>query len=356
MNHNSSSIPAHLIEPSEPARTPAGAAPLRRAHSVRRTSSLDVVWPDNDFESPMHFMGRARDMYTAESLDQWQVLAEDRLSAEISRDRVIAQIATQPPRDYVEALVGVRGGGRLREALNQALPEPSEAEAPLYLLIDDLAGSSLVAVWAWTQWVDMWSKNFGRDLKAESGALPSMEGICIGYRPGASSLNPDGTPKVTQNATLVPPLRNPDDPDGWHDLPNPGGVHFRRARRIDVWREQNRIQIESTFQDSAHCPDGGRRAIHEYSLRASADPQTFRLLDIEATPQTLPYTSCLAAPGNTHKLLGTPLNTLRHKVLEQLPRAAGCTHLNDALRALAEVPTLIAALDQRTALTDSLHH
>lgn len=355
MNHNSNTIPAHLIEPAEPARTPAGPAPRRRAYSVRRTSSLDVVWPANDFESPMHFMGRARDMYTAGSRDQYQILAEDSLSAQISRDRVIEQITTQPERDYVDALVGVRGGGRLREALNTALPQRSDTETPLYLLIDDLAGSSLVAVWAWTQWVDMWSKNFGRDLKAESGTRPSMEGICIGYRPGASSLNVDGTPKITQNATVVPPLRNPDDPDGWHALPEPGGVHFRRARRIDVWREQGRILIDSSFQDSARCPDGRRRAIHEYTVRASADPHTFELLDIDAIAQTLPYTSCLAAPGNTHKLLGTPLNTLRHKVLEQLSRAEGCTHLNDALRALAEVPILIAALDQRTTLTDSPH-
>lgn len=354
MNHNSNAIPAHLIEPAEPARTPAGPAPRRRAHSMRRTSSLDVVWPGNEFDTPMHFTGRARDVYTPASPDELQVVAENGLSARISRDRIIEQISTQPPRDYVEALVGVRGGGRLREALNNALPHPNEAKAPLYLLIDDLAGSSLVAIWAWTQWVDMWSQNFGRDLKAERGTLPSMEGICIGYRPGASSLNDDGTPRITQNATLVPPLRNPDDPDGWHTLPEPGGVHFRRARRIDVWREHDRVQIESTFQDSAHCPDGSRRAIHEYTVRASADSNTLELLDIEAIPQTLPYTSCLAAPGNTHKLLGLPLNTLRHEVLEHLSRAEGCTHLNDALRALAEVPVLLAALDRQEATPGSL--
>lgn len=346
MNHNSNTVPAHLIEPAELARTPAGPAPLRRPHSVRRTSSLDVVWPGNEFNSAMQFTGRARDAYTPRSGSDLQVLAEDSLSARISRERIIEQISTQPSRDYVAALVGVRGGGRLREALNQALPSPQEAEAPLYLLIDDLAGASLVAIWAWTQWVDMWSQNFGRDLKAESGALPSMEGICIGYRPGASSLNPDGTPKITQNATQVPPLLNPDDPDGWHDLPEPDGVHFRRARRIDVWRDDDRVRIESTFQDSAHCPDGSRRAIHEYTVRASAHPQTLEVLDIEAMPQTLPYTSCLAAPGNTHKLHGLPLRDLRHKVLDHLARAEGCTHLNDALRALAEVPVLLQALDR----------
>lgn len=348
MNHNSNGIPAHLIEPAEPAHTPAGPAPLRRAHSVRRTSSLDATWPEKDFNTAMRFVGRARDVYTPSSPDKLQVLTEDQLSAQVSRDRVIEQIAAQPPRDYVEALVGVRGGGRLREALNNALPHPEQAEAPLYLLIDDLAGSSLVAIWAWTPWGDMWSKNFGRDLKAENGQLPSMEGVCIGYRPGSSALNPDGTPQITHNITVVPPLPHPQDSSGWHPLPEPGGVHFRRARRIDVWREDGLIRIDSGFQDSAHCPDGKRRAIHEYTVRASAHPETFELLEVEAIPHTLPYTSCLAAPGNIHRLLGTSLGELRHEVLNQLGRAEGCTHLNDALRALAEVPVLVAALEQHT--------
>jgi hypothetical protein len=40
---------------------------------------------------------------------------------------------------------------------------------------------------------------------------------------------------------------------------------------------------------------------------------------------------------------------LRHVVLERLARTKGCTHLNDALRALAEVPVLAERL--ATALT-----
>ena len=39
-----------------------------------------------------------------------------------------------------------------------------------------------------------------------------------------------------------------------------------------------------------------------------------------------------------------PAAALRHVVLERLARTNGCTHLNDALRALAEVPVLADAL------------
>ena len=43
-------------------------------------------------------------------------------------------------------------------------------------------------------------------------------------------------------------------------------------------------------------------------------------------------------------LLDTPLPELRDKVLAELKGTAGCTHLNDALRALAEVPVLVQHL------------
>ena len=44
-------------------------------------------------------------------------------------------------------------------------------------------------------------------------------------------------------------------------------------------------------------------------------------------------------------IVGTPLGELRTTVLERLSGTRGCTHLNDAMRALAEVPTLLTELD-----------
>jgi hypothetical protein len=51
------------------------------------------------------------------------------------------------------------------------------------------------------------------------------------------------------------------------------------------------------------------------------------------------------AVANADRMVGTPLADLRTAVLEQLTRATqghdGCTHLNDVLRSLAEVPVLV---------------
>lgn len=44
------------------------------------------------------------------------------------------------------------------------------------------------------------------------------------------------------------------------------------------------------------------------------------------------------------RIRGTPLAELREAVLETLPGALGCTHLNDVLRSMAEVPVMAAHL------------
>jgi hypothetical protein len=170
-----------------------------------------------------------------------------------------------------------------------------------------------------------------------------MEGVCIGFRAGSSALDLDGMNESVANYVAVPPLQHPHDPAGWHEMIERDRINFRRARRIDVWRNGDVLRIDSMFQDSAGAPGGGRVAIHEYRLTATADASAQTLLSIEATPGTLPYRECRAAPANLPTLLGTPLVDLRDTVLDRLRATAGCTHLNDMVRALAEVPVLAAS-------------
>lgn len=320
---------------------PMGASPPRRPGSARRTSSIDVAWPDGR-DGLAAIAADARDILTPLIGGVPQVLAQDH--ADIRADhRVIRSVASMPPRPQLAQLAGARAGGHLRAALDAALHEERLAGTPLYLLLDDLAGATLVAPWAWSRWSDDWMPTRSRE-EIETH-LSQMEGICIGFRPGSGALGQDGRPRPEQNATRVPPLPHPDDVEGWHALPDRGGVNFRRARRIDVWREDGLIHIDSAFQDSASAPDGGDRiAIHEYRLTATADGDAKILLSVAATAGTLPFAECPAAPSNIVAMIGTPLRELRQAVLLTLRRTAGCTHLNDAVRALAEVPRLAASL------------
>lgn len=58
-------------------------------------------------------------------------------------------------------------------------------------------------------------------------------------------------------------------------------------------------------------------------------------------PRSLPYDECPLAVHNVTALAGTPLRTT---VLGRLRGPLGCTHLNDMLRTLADVPELARRL------------
>jgi len=322
---------------AEPARAPAGHAPLRKPGSVRRTMSIEVVWPEG-VSGPGSYWGRARDIWTAAQGGNPVVLAEDRLMA-VANSRKIVSVVSDPPRLALGSLAGASGGGHLRGAIDAALPEEKRAGSPLYLLLDDMAGATLISAWAFAPWNAKGTASPER-VKAR---LRSMEGVCIGFRSGSSALETEGNSEVVANHVAVLPLPHPDDPVGWHEMIERDRINFRRARRIDVWRDGDLLRIDSMFQDSAGAPGGGRVAIHQYRLTATADASTQTLLSIEATPGTLPFRECLAAPVNLPALLGTPLVELRSAVLNRLRKTAGCTHLNDMVRALAEVPMLAAS-------------
>lgn len=290
----------------------------------------------------MRVVGRARDAVTPRAGGRPHLCAEDSFVARVGWDRTILEIDASPARRGVADLVGARGGGQLRAAVDAALPAEKAAATPLHLLLDDLAGASLVAGWAWSRWRDDW-----REAAIASGArqaLRNMENICTGFRTGSTALADRGVFSLEQSACEVIDLRHPDDPEGWHAFMPQSDVAMRRARRIDIWEEGGLLHVDSAFQDSATTPAGGRQAVHEYRLTAVADPVSLQLLAIEADPRVLPYAECPGAAANAGRLVGERLPAFRTRVLRVLQGAAGCTHLNDALRALAEAPQLSARL------------
>jgi hypothetical protein len=298
-----------------------------------------MTWPDG-WDGQFRLDGRARDAVTVVSPGAPVVVATATSSVGIGAGRTIEDITADPTPPRLAELVGCRGGGYLRAALATVVPQELAAGTPLYLLLDDISGASLIAGFAWSRWNPNWMKR-GNDQPR-----PSMEGVCIGFRPGSVALTEQREGGMTHRVRKVGPLLHPDDPDGWHTLADLPDVSMRRARRIDVWRDTDGlIRIDSGFQDSAGDPDHGRIAIHEYVLRATADPDTMTLLTVEPEAHILPFVECPAAVQTAQAVVGTALRDLRATVLERLARTNGCTHLNDALRALAEVPMLLAQLD-----------
>jgi hypothetical protein len=202
-----------------------------------------------------------------------------------------------------------------------------------------------VSGWAWTRWRGPGAPPefhlTPAELSKRIELVGSMANICTGFRTGSSALS-DHEGKL-QNSHPVVELPDPADPAGWHAMPQHTGPAMRRARRIDVWQD-DLIHIDAMFQDSATTPEGERCAVHEYTFQATVDPEHMTLLSIQAQPRILPYRECPAAIENIARLVGTPMLELRRVVLEQLGRERGCTHLNDAMRSLAETPMLVQHL------------
>jgi Protein of unknown function (DUF2889) len=327
------------------ARNPLGVAPLRRPGSVRRTTSIDTHWPEG-WGKPSQMQGRGRDLLTpSDSGSAATVLADDQFTITASIEREILAISTTPDRPEAQGLQGVRAGGASRDALSKILGP--EKGGPLYQVIDDFAGASLVSGWIWSVWESGWQERMQAMRDLPNFRARKMEGICTGFAPGASSLDEEGLPNQSHSkeAARVGPLANPDDPEGWHDLPDREGVQMRRARRIDVWRDEGSVQIDAMFQDSGTTPDGeSRAAIHEYHVRAAMNAEDETLLAISVDPRILPFQECPGAALNAGRMVGQPMSDFRQKVLETLPGIHGCTHLNDVLRALSDVPHLASLL------------
>ena len=330
------------ISDAPPVRGPLNATPPRRPGSVRRTSTIDMTWPGGR-GSQLRLLGRARDLLTPADGASPRVVAEDVVRIGVGRDRTIEDIVAEPRRATIGELVGARGGGRLRGILGEVLPAERAAGTPLYLLLDDISGATLIAGFAHSQW----------DAGSTSDSAPRptprrrMEGICTGFQTGSSALDREPPRPEARRVQPVDQLPDPDDPLGWHRMDEAEGVSMRRARRIDVRLADGLVEVDAMFQDSASRPGGGRAAVHEYRIEATADPDTLELLSLSADPRILPFGECPLAVRGIDRMIGTPLPAMRTAVLDELKGINGCTHLNDALRALAEVPVLARPLSEK---------
>ena len=327
------SVPASL-KPSGSARS----APPRRPGSVRRTATMDFTWPDGMAGNTV-LDGRARDMRT-EGDGTATILDEAALSVVSDPGRVIKEIRSAPGLPGLQSLAGESAMSGFRRRLASVAGGEEDAWTPLYQVLDDVPGATLVSGTAWQRWYDM---DDYRVIKADVSQRV-MRDVCTGYQDGSSALNPDGTLRWEQERQLAVDIDDAGDDLAWHRRARPAEVTMCRARRIDVWADGAVLHVDAFFQDSSTLPEGGRQSIHEYTLTARADLATGTLLSVTPVPRVLPYGECPLAVTHVGALAGLPLRDLRGAVLERLRGPLGCTHLNDMLRALAAVPALARQL------------
>lgn len=322
--------------------------PARRPGSIRRTSSLQSLWSPGEAE---HFriVGRARDLVTVPD-GHLLVIGEDHIDVEIDGHGRIAAIGGSPSSERLRQFTGLRAGGDLRKAVARDMPEEERAETRLHRLLDDLAGAVFMSVAAWYAW-DGGIGGHAARTNSPARTERTVAGVCLSYVPGSPAMSEDGR-GLDENADhpLGPPPLSADDPDGFHALVETDHPNEWRLRRTDIWRSAGELVVDAWFQDSSGVQgDRTRRVIfHEYGLVARVDPATLAINAISVTPHVLPYVTCRAAQATADVLVGRNVGELRHLVLALLKGTAGCTHLNDMLRALQDVKGMACALADLT--------
>lgn len=324
----------------EPPDTSVVGTPARRPGSVRRTSHINMVWPGGE-GTPMHLRGRARDLLTPVE-GEARILDEAEMHVVTGPMRTIEEIWVDPGRDGIDSLVGARGGSRFRSAIDAALPGEREAATPLYFMLDDIAGATLIGGFAWSQqrpFVLPPPSASGRDFsrRTRTGQI-----ICSGLRPGGyQEISREKGVGVPHFLRLAGDLRTPDDPLAWHEIEAAPEVCMRRRRRIDAWSSGEEISVDAHFRDSMWSRDHVELALHEYTLQATIHAPTHVLRSIETTARVLPFPECPWAAPHSAELVGMKVDGFRTSVQDTLTELHCCTHLNDMLRGLAEVPRLV---------------
>ena len=326
---------------NEQANRTAVRQPPRRPDSVRRTSSIQSLWDDGNYKT-CHMVGRATDIETDRD-GRPRIIAEDGIEAEARPDRRLMSITGSRHREILARFAGLSAGGDLRNAMAKDLADDVADRSCLFRLLDDLAGAALMSVAAWYSWKGG-AREYARRAETMSPVDRQVAGACLSYVPGSISMKEDGRGQEEISAQSDGPLPfSLEDPDGFHALVENDGPNEWRLRRTDIWMEgDGEIVADCWFQDSAAIfgATDRRRIFHEYSMLARIEGSSMTLASVEVTPHVLPYMTCRASVTTPNVLLNRNINDFRSLVPALLGRTAGCTHLNDMLRALPDAAAL----------------
>ena len=102
------------------------------------------------------------------------------------------------------------------------------------------------------------------------------------------------------------------------------------------------------YRDSHVDEDGTETIVHEYTVSATVDTSDGVLVSCSAAPRVLPWVECPAAALSASRLVGLPVSGLRRHVRDTFLGTSTCTHLNDTLRSLEDIPALLTLAGRYT--------
>ncbi|GAB3011179.1 DUF2889 domain-containing protein [Mycobacterium bourgelatii] len=306
-------------------------APPLVAGRRRRTSTIDTHHGDG--------RGSVVDL-RARDVDGADVLAQVRVRAHLV-DFVIEDITCAADggllQGQLQKLRGCRVGAGFRSTVGKLLPEEVRRSSLLNLLLDDWVGASLVSGYS-NQYTAI---VLGAEQKLPPGVADRMSGICAGFAPEASLID------YARRHDVIPTGRGPVAPplDGLHEVEPLRARGMRRFRRLDAWPVDaevvESVNFEAHFRDSHMDDDLVETIVHEYTIAGTVDPSTRTITSVNAEVRVLPWQECPGAIGSAARVTGMSLNEIRDRVRGEFVGTSTCTHLNDTVRALADLGALL---------------
>jgi hypothetical protein len=313
--------------------------PDRPRRSLRRATSIQTIWPDGFESERVTVLARGHDVYTD---DDGAGAVLDAAVLDVEADgpaRTVRAIVADPPVPGIDGVVGAHLMRGFRKAAATAVPGSNGSL--LGLLLDDVPAAALVAGQVPIR-VRVEVTGTPPDWAGRDGAPLPM--VCIGRRADGvmEERRLAGTPLLGQGPAAGD-LSRADDPLAWPDTPPMPIWSMRRLRRTDVRVVDGAVVVDSHFRDSYMEQTGVETAVHEYDLALTADVADGVIRTIDVRARILPGPDCPGAVASVQQVVGQPLTSLRAFVRSEMQGDTICTHLNDQLRSLADVPALVSA-------------
>ncbi len=293
----------------------------------------------------MRLVGRGRDLLTPADGDPRPV-ALDHVTMEIDR-QTITSVESRRQHRGVQALLGSSTARGARAALGAALG--GETASLLRFILDDVPIVTRVGGIAWSQHERPAST--GGEGSQESSAVRERirhgPTICSGLRAGGyKDISFDRGIVWPHHFRLAGELMEPRDPWAWHEIDPAPSICFRCRRRMDVSSDgSGMFQVDAHYRDSVWGNKNTELALHEYSMRAAVVAATGTLHSISVEPRVLPFPECPTVSKHASILEGSLVIDFSTSVGRRLRGLECCTHLNDMLRGLVEVPGLTKFLE-----------
>ncbi len=334
-----------LAGPNNPVRV----TPARPAGSVRRTTTIDVTRPDGPAAASL-VDARARDLVT-EPDGTATTHAAAAMTVGLDAAGRITEIHESPgtgsPPDGVDlaALVGADTRTAFRREVARVASGDAASGGLWHFLLDDLVGARIVSGLAQQhEEVLVGGGPMHEGIYADVNLLFEVQaGICAGWDEDASML------RELRNEGSLPVSIGPDvppsdgaDPLAWHDFAPLAAHSVRRQRLLDLGPlgPEGTAAVDVHFRDSHVAGDGTQRVVHEYTARGTLDVAAGELTALSAEARVLPWQECPAAAASAGWAVGVPLGELRGRARGELRGVGTCTHLNDVIRSLADLPHL----------------